>query len=72
MNDDINPGDVDSIMIMSMALLPGCLACAFTIEGFVDAMHEGVFPLCRAHLLRAGVYMESDGNPRAHLMMVED
>jgi hypothetical protein len=30
-----------------------CIACAFTVEKFVDALHGGTFAFCPGHLLRA-------------------
>lgn len=43
---------------------PDCIACHFTIERLLDALHGGAFAFCMEHMLRVAVYTAETSGER--------
>ena len=60
--------DVSEVYLVPSRGAARCLVCTPSAEALVDALREGAFTLCRAHLLRAHVHgNEEDGVPTLHV-----
>jgi hypothetical protein len=56
--------DVSEVYLVPSRGAARCLVCTPSAEALVDALREGAFTLCAAHLLRAHVHgNDEDGVP---------
>ena len=56
--------DVSEVYLVPSRGAARCLVCTPSVEALIDALREGAFTLCTAHLLRAHVHgNEADGVP---------
>lgn len=48
--------DLQTLVVESALPADGCLACVFSVELLLDAIHRGSFQFCRPHMVRALAY----------------
>ncbi len=50
--------DVQTLTVETALPNVSCLACSFSVEALLEAVHVGTFQFCRAHMVRALSYGE--------------